>query len=241
MSSSPSQTQVTLAALKKDMGALANREKAAVREWFFKTGKGGYGEGDRFLGIPVPDQRKIARAYRTLSLRDVQTLLQSPIHEHRLTALFILISQFKSGNEEIQARIIGIFLKNTTYINNWDLVDSSAPYLLGEWLFDKDRTPLYQLAVSRNLWKRRIAIISTFAFIKKEDFSDTLTIAELMLNDKHDLIHKAVGWMLREVGNRDRRIEEEFLQQHAEIMPRTMLRYAIETFPESKRRAYLKK
>lgn len=230
--------------LKKDLRKLADPEKAKNYARFFKTGQGEYGEGDKFLGVVVPQQRKVAVKYRGLELKDLQGLLSSNIHEYRLIALFVLVSQYKKAkkNENDKKKIVDFYLKNTKNINNWDLVDSSVHYILGDYLLDKlDRKILYKLAKSKNLWERRIAIISTFAFIRAGQFIDTLKIAKILLNDKHDLIHKAVGWMLREVGNRNLKIEEEFLQKHYKQMPRTMLRYAIEKFVAEKRQSYLEK
>ncbi|MFI5293873.1 MAG: DNA alkylation repair protein [Thermodesulfovibrionales bacterium] len=192
-----------LTQLKKDMEPLADPEKAKILARFFKTGKGQYGEGDVFLGIVVPKQRTVAKKYSGLPLRDIGRLLTSKIHEHRLVALIILANAYKNADTEGRERIVDFYLKQARNINNWDLVDLSAPNILGEYLLDKDRTVLYRLAGSKNLWERRIAIMSTFAFIRKNDFKDTLRICELLLNDSHDLIHKAAGWMLREVGKRD--------------------------------------
>lgn len=220
-----------------DLQEFASPAKAKSSAWFFKTGKGQYGEGDQFIGVTVPLQRMVAKKYKDLPLKDIDQLLNSPIHEHRLTALFILVGQYK----KLPARVYDFYLKHTTKINNWDLVDSSASYIVGEWLMDKDRTILYKLARSKNLWERRIAIIATGAFIKNKEFKDTFAIAELLLHDDHDLIHKAVGWMLREVGKRDQKAEEAFLKKYYKTMPRTMLRYAIEKFSEDKRHEYLAK
>jgi 3-methyladenine DNA glycosylase AlkD len=206
---------------------------------FFKTGKGQYAEGDVFAGIKVPVSRKIAKQFRDLNLKDISLLLKSKIHEERLIALLILVDKMKRSDETEKNKIFNLYLKNTRYINNWDLVDLSAHKIIGEYLNDKDRKILFQLAEG-DLWERRISIISTFYFIKKNDFITTLEISKVLLNDKHDLIQKAVGWMLREVGKRDLTLEEDFLIQHYKKMPRTMLRYAIEKFPERKRQAYLK-
>jgi 3-methyladenine DNA glycosylase AlkD len=289
--------------LKKDLQKLANPIKAKNYARFFKTGKGEYGEGDKFLGVVVPQQRKVAVKYKDLELNDLQKLLSSNIHEYRLTALFILVSKYrKNKKEKIKNEdIVKFYLKNTKNINNWDLVDSSAHYILGDYLLStvchsresgnpqsrfanldsrfrgNDIYVLYKLAESKNLWERRIAIISTFAFIRGQNtpspvrggikggvsisgdcdantpssvlplnvggnhecFVPTLKISEILLNDKHDLIHKAVGWMLREVGKRDQKVEEEFLAKYYKQMPRTMLRYAIEKFTKGKREKYL--
>ncbi|WGS64900.1 DNA alkylation repair protein [Marinitoga aeolica] len=220
----------------KEMNENYNEKKAKGNYKFFQTHPGGYGEGDEFLGLTVPIQRKIAKKYKNLPLEDVEKLLQSKYHEHRLTALYILILNFKKLKEEV----IDVYLRNLDIVNNWDLVDSSAPYLLGPYLEDKDRSILYELAKSDNLWKQRIAIITTLYFIKNNDFEDALKISEMLLNHKHDLIHKAVGWMLREIGKRDKKVEEEFLKKYYKNMPRTMLRYAIEKFPEEERQKILK-
>lgn len=223
--------------LKKELKKLGNKKKAQDMARFFKTGQGEYGEGDVFLGISVPTQRKVAKKYRDLSINNLQALLKSPIHEHRMVALFVMLGKFKESPKEI----VSLYLNNAKQVNNWDLVDCSAHYILGEWLLKRDRKVLYKLAKSKNLWERRISVISTFAFIRKNDFEDCLKIAELLLHDDHDLIHKAVGWMLREVGNRDLATEEKFLKKHHKYMPRTMLRYSIEKFPEKKRKAYMAK
>jgi len=225
--------------LKKDLNTLGNPDQVKPLERFFKTGEGEYGEGDKFLGVSVPDQRKIAKRYQDLSLDDVQKLLDSRIHEHRQVALIILTHQYKRSKDK--KKIADLYLKNTKNINNWDLVDISAPKILGDYLLDKDRSVLYKLAKSKNLWEKRIAILSTYAFIKHAQFDDTLNISEILLNDKHDLIHKAVGWMLREVGKKNQAVEERFLRKHYKKMPRTMLRYAIEKFDEKKRKYYMKK
>jgi 3-methyladenine DNA glycosylase AlkD len=219
---------------------LANPEQAKILQKFFKTSKGEYGEGDIFLGIKVPVQRQIAKKYFGLGLIKIKKLLDSLIHEHRLIALLILIEKYNKSYEENKGNIFNFYLKNTKNINNWDLVDLSAPKIVGNFLFDKDKKILYNLAKSKNLWEKRIAIVSTFAFIKKQEFKDTLTISELLLKDKHDLIHKAVGWMLREVGKKDEEILENFLKQNYNQMPRTMLRYSIEKFEEGKRKKYLR-
>jgi len=219
---------------------LSDRDVAAHSQRFFKTGKGEYGEGDRFLGIRVPTIRKCVREYHAISLEDTLNLLQSSFHEARLLALLILVAKYSSANTSAEkTAIYRSYLSHTEFINSWDLVDCSAEHIVGDHLFSKDRKPIYRLVRSRSLWERRIGVISTFHFIKREDFSETLAIAELLLYDKEDLIHKAVGWMLREVGNRNRNVEERFLEKHYKEMPRTMLRYAIEKFPESERLAYL--
>ena len=232
---------VILNQIKKDLSKISNPEKAKKLSSFFKTGKGQYGEGDMFLGIPVPEQRKVAKRYIGLPLPALQELLGSKIHEHRLTALLILVSKYQKSNNAGKMKIFNFYLKNIRYVNNWDLVDLSAPKIAGNYLFSKDRSILFKLAKSENLWERRIAILSTFEFIKNNDFEDALSISILLLNDDQDLIHKAVGWMLREIGKRDQQLEEKFLKIYYRKMPRTMLRYAIEKFDEKKRKFYLGK
>lgn len=225
--------------IREDIQRLGNPEKAKILSGFFKTGKGQYGEGDIFLGIPVPEQRKIAKKYSDLPLKDLHKLLSNRIHEYRLIALLILIGRYRSADETEKRNIFNLYLKNTQYINNWDLVDLSAPNIIGDYLLKRDRSILYRLAQSENLWERRIAVISTFAFIKADQFDDTFLVAELLLHDRHDLIHKAAGWMLREIGKRDQQKEEIFLRKYAAVMPRTMLRYAVERFDSKKRLSYL--
>jgi 3-methyladenine DNA glycosylase AlkD len=231
----------TVNSLVRELKKLGTPERAKASAWFFKTGKGEYGEGDKFLGISVPVQRRVARRYKALQLPAIKKLLQSKIHEHRFVALEILVMRYEEGDAAQKKLIAQFFLKNTKCINNWDLVDTSASYILGDYLLTKDRSVLYKLAASRNIWQRRIAIIASGAFIREKQYQDTLQIAEMLLNDKHDLIHKAVGWMLREVGNRSMETEVEFLDKHYRSMPRTMLRYAIEKFPPAKRKHYLSK
>jgi 3-methyladenine DNA glycosylase AlkD len=227
--------------VKAELEKLSDPERAMKLQGFFKTGEGEYGEGDIFLGVRVPDQRRIAKKYRSIPLTDVLELIRSRIHEHRLTALFILTEQFNKGDEEARRRIVDLYLSNTAYVNNWDLVDSSAHKILGEWLADKSRRVLYELAGSESLWERRISIISTFAFINRGDLVDALALAGALVDDGHDLIHKASGWVLREVGKKDQSVLEEFLLEHYRKMPRTMLRYAIERLPEERRRFYMGK
>lgn len=228
-------------ALKSDLNRLANPEKAKVLTRFFKTGKGQYGEGDVFLGIPVPEQRRVAKKYRNLPLREIRNLLASRIHEHRLVALLVLISQYRQTEDQGRNKIVAFYLNNSDRVNNWDLADISAPSIVGDYLADKDKTILYDFAHSDDLWRKRIAIMATFAFIRKGDFNDAFALFEILLRDPHDLIHKAVGWMLREIGKRDRKAEEKFLKKHCMNMPRTMLRYAVEHFDDDSRRQYLKK
>ncbi len=228
-----------LNSLRTELKSLANPEKAKILQKYFKTGEGEYGKEDIFLGISVPEQRKIAKKFfKDLTLNEIQILLNSKIHEERFTALEILNFKYETSLEK--EKIVKFYLKNTKKINNWDLVDTSAPFILGDYLKGKDKSILYSLARSKNLWAKRIAIISTFAFIKQKQFSDTTKISKILLKDRHDLIHKAVGWMLREIGNRDEKTLEKFLAQNYKKMPRTMLRYAIEKFPKDKRQNYLK-
>lgn len=218
----------------------ADESDAIALQRFFKTGPGEYGEGDRFLGVRVPATRRVAREYRNLPMADAITLLKSDIHEERLLALIILTQKYQKGYPGEQALIYRTYLDHTRYINNWDLVDTSAEHIVGAHLKNRSRKPLYTLARSQSIWERRIAIMSTFHFIKNNDFDETLKIAEKLVSDTNDLIHKAVGWMLREVGKRDRSKENIFLMKHYRNMPRTMLRYAIEKFPEEIRQQYLK-
>ncbi|MCK4540474.1 DNA alkylation repair protein [Candidatus Parcubacteria bacterium] len=229
-------------AIKKELDLLANKKQAEISRRFFKTGKGEYGEGDIFLGIKVPVQRKVALKFENLPLKDIERLLRSEIHEYRFTAAIILVNQFKKAKEKLKEKIYKLYLKNTNWINNWDLVDVSAHYIVGEYLLGNSRDVLYKLAKSKTLWDRRIAIISTFAFIRDNDFRDTIRLVEIFLNDKHDLMHKACGWMLREVGKKSEQGEKElvrFLDKYILKMPRTTLRYAIERLPETKRKYYL--
>jgi 3-methyladenine DNA glycosylase AlkD len=219
--------------------SLGNPDDAAFLAGFFKTGPGEYGDGDVFIGVRVPAIRKAAREFKSLPLCEVLRLLRSKIHEERLAALAILVLQTTKADAETRKRVYDAYLANTKYVNNWDLVDLSAPQLVGIYLADKSRKPLYRLAKSSWLWDRRISILATFAFIRRGDFNDALKIAERLLGDKEDLIHKAVGWMLREIGKRDRAVLLAFVDAHCRVMPRTMLRYAIEKLPETQRRRYL--
>jgi len=225
---------------KADLRKHADPERAKGALRFFKTGEGEYGEGDRFLGLTAAHVREVARKHRELRLGDLTELLRSPYHEDRSVALLILANQFRRAEEPARERIFRFYLRNTRRINGWDLVDLSADKIVGAHLDGKDAALLHDLARSQSVWERRIAIIATFHFIRQGRFDTTLEIAEALLGDKHDLIHKAVGWMLREVGKRDRSSEEVFLRRHCARMPRTMLRYAIEKFPEPLRQKYLK-
>jgi len=230
---------VEAAGVTKALVEVADPGTVESKARFFKAVPGGYGEGDRFLGVTVPDQRRVARKFEALGLAQVRTLLTTGAHEERLTGLFILVRKFAKADEATREEIIDLYLANTAAVNNWDLVDSSAFQLLGEWLVDRDRGLLDELAASQSLWERRIAIIATFAFIRRDDHEWTLRIADRLVDDGHDLIHKAVGWMLREVGNRDREAELAWLTRHHRTMPRTMLRYAIEKFDPELRKALL--
>lgn len=231
----------TLQCLKRELKRLADPTKVPLLKRFFKTGVGEYGEGDRFLGIKVPDLRKTIKPYQALSLTDLKSLLQSSFHEERMASLLILMSQYqKSKIIAEQKQRYSFYIRHVKHINNWDLVDVTSPHIVGHYLFDKDRDLLYQWAEHNNLWRRRIAIISTFYFIRQNDFATTFDIAEILLQDNEDLIHKAVGWMLREVGKRNLKLEENFLHLFYQSMPRTMLRYTIEKLPENKRQQYLR-
>jgi len=220
--------------------ALANAKDAKNLSWYFKTGPGDYGEGDVFIGIRVPVIRKLVKEFKEVDEKTILNLLASPIHEARMLALFILVWQFETATAGDRERIYRLYLAHAGRINNWDLVDLSAPAIVGGYLLGRSHRPLFRLAKSKILWERRIAILATFAFIRCNDYADSLLIADLLLHDPHDLIHKAVGWMLREVGKRDQATLESFLALRCREMPRTMLRYAIERFPEARRQYYLR-
>jgi 3-methyladenine DNA glycosylase AlkD len=228
------------AALKREFARAASPKRARDLAWFFKTGKGEYGEGDKFIGITVPVQRAIAKKFRHLELDDVEKLLDSRVHEHRSTGLMILVAQYEDGDDAIKQRIFDFYLQHTRRINNWDLVDGSAPYVVGKHLVSRSRNVLYRLAKSRDLWERRIAIVATAAFIRIGDLNDTFGIATCLLADKHDLIHKATGWMLREAGKQSQAELIRFLKRNYSRLPRTALRYAIERLPEAQRKKALK-
>jgi len=231
---------VDLNELEQVLAELADPEIAAHSARFFKTDKGEYGEGDTFLGIRVPQLRKLVPKCRQLPLTAVRDLLHSPLHEKRLVAALILVDRFKRGTVDEQEKIFTLYVKEIgSGINNWDLIDTTCPHIVGAWLYKRDRSLLYRLAGSENLWQRRAAMLACFYFIRKEDFTDALKIAALLVEDREDLIHKAVGWMLRETGKRDQQAAEQFLQQHCATMPRTMLRYAIERFAPEKRKQYM--
>jgi len=226
--------------IQKRLKKLGNPEHAAISQKFFKTGPGEYGEGDVFIGIRVPVLRKLVMEFKDLPASEVEILLRSPIHEERLLAILLFVRIFKNGDDDVKKDIYDLYLKSTEFINNWDLVDASAEHIVGAYLLDKDKAPLYRLAQSKALWERRISIMATFHFLKHHEFSETIKICNMLLSDRHDLIHKATGWMLREIGKRDLKIEEKYLKALYKKMPRTMLRYAIEKFPENKRQRYLK-
>ena len=227
--------------VKKELLKNRDREQAKNLSRFFKTGKGQYGEGDIFLGVKVPAQREIVKKFKDVDLKEIQELLNDEIHECRLTGLLILVNKYKKADNKKE--IFDFYLKNTKRINNWDLVDLTAPNIVGDFLLDKkkEREILYSLVKSKNLWERRIAILSTFTFLRNEDFKDVLKISEILLNDKEDLIHKAVGWMLRETGKRDKEVEIAFLNKYYRNMPRTMLRYSIEKFNPKEKEFFMRK
>ena len=225
--------------LRSRLRRLASPKDARNLSWYFKTAPGEYGAGDRFIGVRVPVLRLLAGEFRALPLPAAATLLQSPIHEERLLALLILTDAYERADESGRAVIYRLYLKNLARVNNWDLVDSSAPYIVGRHLEGRPRKILFRLARSKTLWNRRVAVLTTFHFIRQNDFGDSLRLAEFLLDDEHDLMHKAVGWMLREMGKRDLAELKKFLRKHAARMPRTMLRYAIEKLPERERQSYL--
>ena len=230
---------ITLTSLKRETRDLAKPADAKIFKWFFKTGPGQYGEGDHFLGLRVPALRMLTKKYRELDHADALELLKSEWHEERLLALMLLVDRYERGDDREKERIHRAYLKNAKRINNWDLVDASAAQIVGAHLTPSNVRLLVDLAASKNLWERRIAIVATYHFIRQGEFRPTLRIAELLLEDSHDLIHKAVGWMLREVRKRDRAVLDTFLMKHYPRMPRTMLRYSIERHPEKLRKAYL--
>ncbi|MFA5007950.1 MAG: DNA alkylation repair protein [Candidatus Omnitrophota bacterium] len=227
--------------IKKELRKNSNKEKARILRGFFKTAPGEYGYGDVFIGVSVPHIREIAKKYKTISLDSLCKLLASRIHEERLLALIILVLKFNEAGVKERKKIYELYLKNTKYINNWDLVDLTAPNIVGKFLANTDKKILYKLVKSKSLWERRISVISTFNFIRNNSFNDTIKIAKLLMSDKEDLIHKACGWMLREVAKKDKALADNFLSKHHKDMPRVMLRYAIERFPERERIKYLSK
>ena len=231
---------LTASAIRGKLRVHANPSSVAILQSFFKTGPGQYGEGDRFIGVKLPGVRAVCRECRGAPLEAIETLLHSPIHEERTLALLMLVDAFKTGDGAQKRRIYALYLANTAHINNWDLVDCSAGQIVGGWLRGRSTAPLTRLARSKSLWERRIAMIATFDGIRRGEFGETLRIADLLLHDGHDLIHKAAGWLLREVGKRDGAALRTFLAARYKTMPRTMLRYAIERFPEAERRRYLR-
>lgn len=232
---------MTAAFVLNELRSVADPEKARFLQRFFKTGPGQYAEGDVFLGLVVPLTRNIARANKNTPLPELQKLVQSEYHEARLCALLIVVERFKKATSEEREALYTFYVQNARRINNWDLVDVTCPHVVGAYLLDKDRSPLYELAESDNLWEQRIAMVSTVTFIRRGEYADTLALAERLLNHSHDLMHKAVGWMLREVGKKNREVLTAFLETYATRMPRTALRYAIEHYPEEQRQYFLKK
>ncbi len=232
---------MSLQRIRQALQQAAKPGKKEILQKFFKTGLGEYAEGDIFLGVMVPDTRKIAKRFLDIAEKDLGSLLKSRIHEERLLALLILVERFGKATFEGQQKIIKFYLMRLKYVNNWDLVDLTAPRLVGKFLLDKDRSMIYNLAHSKNLWERRIAMVATYEFIRRNDFKDALKIAKILMNDRHDLMHKAVGWMLREIGKKDENALRQFLKKNKINMPRTTLRYAIERFPEKERREWLQK
>lgn len=232
---------MTAAFILDELLSMADPDKAVFLQRFFKTGPGQYAEGDVFLGLVVPLTRNLAKANKETPLEELQKLIESPYHEARLCALLILVEQFKKATSEERKKLYDFYLANTSRINNWDLVDLTCPHIVGAYLADKDRAPLYALARSGSLWEQRIAIVSTIAFIRRGEYDDTFALADSFVTHPHDLIHKAVGWMLREVGKKDRETLTAFLERQAVRLPRTTLRYAIEHYPEDQRQYFLKK
>ncbi|MEA3413939.1 MAG: DNA alkylation repair protein [Nanoarchaeota archaeon] len=226
--------------LLNELQKYSSKEKAEIFKKFFKTGKGEYAEGIILIGLTIPKQREIAKKYQDISLSNLTKLLDSKIHEHRISAGIILVNKYKKANQEKKQEIFNLYIKNAKKFNNWDLVDITCTHIVGDFLLDKDRTLLYDLSKSKNLWEQRISIVSTFEFIRKKDFGDALRIFESLLNHKHDLIHKAIGWMLREIGKRNKEILEDFLKTNYNKLPRTTLRYSIERFPKEERKKWLK-
>lgn len=230
---------MTASSIMTALQKMGDRKRAQHSQGFFKTGPGEYAEGDVFLGIRVPVLRAEAKKYKNISLLELQKILVSDFHEARLLAVFIMVLQFPKAPCAKKQELYDLYASHTKYINNWDIVDSSAHYIVGAYLQDKDKKQIYDWAHSQDIWERRIAMIATFYYIKKNEFDDALNIAEILVHDQHDLIHKAVGWMLREIGKRNKQVEKKFLDKYSQTMPRTMLRYAIEKFPEPERKKYL--
>jgi len=231
---------MTAANVIQDLDALANPTDASFLQRFFKTGEGEYGAGDMFLGIRVPVVRKVAAAHPLLHLTEIEKLLESPVHEHRLCGVIIMVERTKRASEDEKRALYELYLRRTDRLNNWDIIDASCRDVVGGYLSDKSRKPLYNLAQSADLWERRIAIVSTWQFIRSGDLKDTFKIAEILLDDRRDLIHKATGWMLREAGKKDEAALKEFLDKHAATMPRTMLRYSLEKLHPEERAYYMR-
>ena len=232
---------MTYKTVQKELRKYASKERAETNAWFFKTGKGQYGEGDKFIGVCNPDARKVAIKYQDLDFKEIKNLLDSKIHEDRFVGLEILVARYEGGDIKEKKKIVDFYLKNKKQVNNWDLVDTSASYILGDYLFDKDRSILYKLAKSKSLWDRRIAVVSTHFFIKQKDFKDIFALTQILLKDKEDLMHKAIGWMLREVGKKDEKQLTKFLDTHTKVLPRTTLRYAIERLSSVERSKYMRR
>lgn len=232
---------MTAKQIQKELELLSSPEKKEFLPYFFKTGKGQYGEGDKFLGVVVPDSRKVAKKYKEIAFAEIEQLLNNEYHECRLCGLLILVERFKKANEQDRQIIFDFYISHTHRINNWDLVDLSSQYIVGEYLVDKDKAILYRLVDSELLWDQRIAVLATFAFIRRNDFDDLIALSEKLLCHKHDLMHKAVGWLLRETGKRDKAVLIDFLDKHYRVMPRTMLRYSIEKLSSDERLHYMKK
>lgn len=230
---------MTASSVRTALKNLADPKRAKTSQWFFKTAKGEYGEGDIFLGITVPEERKIAKKFKDIALSEVKKLLESAVHDHRFVALEILVFKYEAGTERERKAVVEFYLKHRKWVNNWDLVDTSASYILGDWLLKKPRSILYTLARSKSLWDRRIAVVATWALIRENDLKDIFKLSAILLKDREDLIHKAVGWMLREAGKKSEPALKAFLRKYASRMPRTMLRYAIEKFTHAKRKQYL--
>lgn len=231
---------LTAQAFRKQLSAFADKEKAKFLIEFFKTGAGQYAEGDKFLGVVVPKVRAIVKNYGQMTFAELQKLIDSPFNEERLASLLVLVKRFqKADSDDVKKQIFNFYKKNLKRVNNWNLVDASAPYIFGDYLFKRPRDILYKLAQSKNLWERRVAILSTFYFIRFDDFADALKISEILMEDEEDLIHKAVGWMLREIGKRDEKTLKRFLDKHARTMPRTALRYAVERLPAKVRKGFM--
>lgn len=227
--------------VKTELKKVSSKKRKETNEWFFKTGKGEYGEGDKFMGVSMPDLRKVAKSFLDLPFEEISKLLESKIHEHRLAGLVVLVENFKKADEKNKKKIFNFYRKNLKHINNWDLVDISCPYIIGGYLLDKEgeRKQLYTWAKSKDLWKNRVAIVSTWYFIRNNDLKDVYLLSEILLNHEHDLIHKAVGWMLREAGKKDEAKLKKFLDKHTTKMPRTMLRYSLEKFSKKDKKYYM--